>query len=113
MKTCTFISFCFLYGIYAAATEGISKAWISNISRKEETATAIGTYTALQSICTMVASSLAGFLWLKFGVTVIFMSSAIVALLVFIYILWGIKYYKPSAISSQPSEEISNNGRGE
>ena len=34
----------FLYGIYAAATEGISKAWISNIIEKKDTATAIGTY---------------------------------------------------------------------
>jgi hypothetical protein len=36
-----------LYGIYAAASEGISKAWISNIS-KEKTATAIGNYSAFQ-----------------------------------------------------------------
>ncbi|MBA2563709.1 MAG: MFS transporter, partial [Chitinophagaceae bacterium] len=34
----------FLYGVYAAATEGISKAWITNIVDKKETATAIGTY---------------------------------------------------------------------
>lgn len=29
----------FLYGVYAAATEGISNAWISNISAKEDIAT--------------------------------------------------------------------------
>ncbi|HQS51014.1 MAG TPA: MFS transporter, partial [Daejeonella sp.] len=57
----------FLYGLYAAATEGISKAWITNISSKEDTATAIGTYSAFQSICTMLASSLAGFIWYQFG----------------------------------------------
>src|SRR5205085_5117706 len=28
----------FLYGIYAAATEGVSKAWISNITDKKDTA---------------------------------------------------------------------------
>ena len=50
----------FLYGIYAAATEGISKAWISNITDKKDTATAIGTYAGFQSICTMLASSFAG-----------------------------------------------------
>ena len=47
-----------IYGLYAAATEGISKAWISNISNKADTATAIGTYTGFQSICTMLNISL-------------------------------------------------------
>jgi len=52
----------FFYGIYSAATEGISKAWISNVAAKNETATAIGTFTAFQSICTMLASTIAGLL---------------------------------------------------
>jgi MFS family permease len=76
----------FLYGVYAAATEGISKAWISNISAKEDTATAIGTYTAFQSICTMLASSLAGFIWYKFGSNATFLLTAIMAFLVVLYI---------------------------
>jgi MFS family permease len=37
----------FLYGLYAAATEGISKAWISNITDKADTATAVA-YTGFQ-----------------------------------------------------------------
>jgi MFS family permease len=76
----------FLYGIYAAATEGISKAWISNISAKEDTATAIGTFSAFQSICTMMASSLAGFIWYKFGSNATFILSAAIAFLVVLYI---------------------------
>jgi MFS family permease len=75
----------FLYGVYAAATEGISKAWISNISAKEDTATAIGTYAAFQSICTMLASSLAGFIWYTYGSGNTFLLSAIVVLLVVVY----------------------------
>src|ERR1700741_78755 len=47
----SFFGLFFLYGLYAAATEGISKAWISNIVDKREVATAIGTYSAFQSIC--------------------------------------------------------------
>ncbi len=77
-----FMALFFLYGIYAAATEGISRAWITNISDKAETATAIGTYTALQSICILIASSLAGLIWLKFGATATFALSAAVTLLV-------------------------------
>jgi MFS family permease len=53
----------FLYGLYAAGTEGITKAWISNICDKKDTATAIGAYSAFQSIATMLASFLAGIVW--------------------------------------------------
>jgi MFS family permease len=82
-----FIALFFLYGIYAAATEGISKAWITNISDKADTATAIGTFTAFQSICTLIASSLAGFVWLKFGATATFALSAAVTLAVAGYLV--------------------------
>lgn len=80
-----FLGLFLLYGIYAAATEGVSKAWITNISDKADTATAIGTYAAFQSICTLVASSLAGFLWYKYDAYVTFFVSAIAVALVFIY----------------------------
>jgi len=76
----------FLYGLYAAATEGISKAWISNIANKKETATAIGTYSGFQSICTMIASSMAGLIWYRFGATATFLLSGIAALLVVSYV---------------------------
>lgn len=77
----------FLYGLYAAATEGISKAWISNITSKKDTATAIGTYTAFQSICTMLASSLTGLLWFKFGAGSALLTTAAIAFIVMLYIL--------------------------
>ena len=76
----------FLYGLYAAATEGISKAWVSNIVNKNETATAIGTYTGLQSICALLASSLTGFLWFRFGSVTTFIITACVTLLVILYL---------------------------
>ncbi len=76
----------FLYGVYAAATEGISKAWISNITDKKDTATAIGTFTGFQSICTMIASSLTGFLWFKFGAPITFIMTALITLAVIFYI---------------------------
>lgn len=85
-----FFGLFFLYGIYAAATEGISKAWISNITDKKDTATAIGTFSGLQSICTMLASSLTGIIWFQFGATAAFSLTAIVTLLVAAYLLFGI-----------------------
>lgn len=71
-----------LYGLYAAATEGVSKAWISNISAKADTATAIGTYSAFQSICTMLASSLAGLIWWQFGAAATLALSGVMALVI-------------------------------
>lgn len=75
-----------LYGIYAAATEGIAKAWITNVCDKEKTATAIGTYTAFQSIFTMLASFLAGWIWFSFGSSVTFGLSAAMSVIIAIYI---------------------------
>ncbi len=80
-----------LYGVYSAATEGISKAWISNICDKKDTATAIGTYTAFQSVLTMIASSLAGLLWYSFGPSLTFIVTAFAALLVVVYLSLFIK----------------------
>ncbi len=82
-----FFGLFFLYGIYAAATEGISKAWISNISDKKDTATAIGTFAGLQSICTMIASSLTGLIWFQFGATTAFILTSVVTMLVVVYFL--------------------------
>ena len=77
----------FLYGVYAAATEGISKAWISNITDQKDTATAIGTYAGFQSICCLLASSLAGFLWFQFEASATFMVTGIFTVLIIIYFL--------------------------
>lgn len=80
-----FFALLFFYGIYAAATEGIAKAWITNITDKKDTATGIGTFTAFQSICTMIASSLTGLVWFNFGSMVAFMATAVVTLVVIVY----------------------------
>jgi MFS family permease len=81
-----------IYGVYAAATEGVSKAWISNISDKKDTATAIGTYSAFQSICALLASSFAGLLWYQFGANATFLITGITTFLIIIYFSFFIKY---------------------
>lgn len=80
-----------LYGIYSAATEGIAKAWISNITDKKDTATAIGTYAGFQSICTMMASSLAGLIWYQFGASETFMVTGIATILILFYFVFWVK----------------------
>ncbi len=81
----------FIYGLYAAATEGISKALISNIIDKKDTATAIGTFSGFQSICTMIASTMTGFVWYKFGFKVAFIASTVAAVLVAFYFITSVK----------------------
>lgn len=77
----------FLYGIYAAATEGIAKAWITNLAHNENTATAIGFYTSCQSICALFASIIAGALWSGLGSGYTFTFTAIISVLLFFYFL--------------------------
>ena len=81
------------YGLYAACTEGVAKAWISNMVDKKDVATAIGTYAGFQSIAALVASTVAGLLWFKFGAQLTFYITAAIALLVIIYLL-GFSFLK-------------------
>ncbi len=77
----------FLYGLYAAATDGLAKAWISDFTNPADTATAIGTFAGFQSLCTLVASSLAGLLWFQFGSAVTFAVTALMTVVVIGYLL--------------------------
>ena len=71
----------------AAATDGVSKAWISNVIDRENTATAIGTFAGFQSICAMLASSITGLLWYQFGASTAFLTTATITVLVVVYLL--------------------------
>ena len=82
-----FVFLFLIYGLFAAASEGISKAWISNNCEEEETGTAIGTYSALQSIFSLFASLIAGIIWMQLGENVLFIAAGSASLFVFIYLL--------------------------
>jgi MFS family permease len=83
-----FFALFLLYGLYAAATEGISKAWISNLCDKKDTATAIGTFSGFQTITTMLASSFAGIIWYSFGSDVTFLISGLGTFIAILYFLF-------------------------
>lgn len=87
----------FLYGIYAACTEGIAKAWITNLTRDANTATAIGFYTSCQSICSLLASALAGWLWSSFNSQVSFFTTSAISTIVFFYFIAVFKTGRNSA----------------
>lgn len=75
-----------LYSLYAASTEGVLKAWLANNLPKTKTATGIGLYNSLQSIATLLASSLAGLIWVVAGSSTVFIISAVGAALAGIYL---------------------------
>jgi MFS family permease len=81
-----FVVIFIVYGIYAAATEGVSKAWISHLVPQSETATAFGTLAGLQNISALLASTLAGFVWYYFSPSAPFLVSSVIAIVVFILI---------------------------
>ncbi|MCK9421164.1 MAG: MFS transporter [Bacteroidales bacterium] len=86
----------FFYGIYAACTEGISKALLSNIANRNDTATAIGFYNSMASICTLLSSSIAGILWFVIGPREMFLISGVGVFLVVCYLsfVFRSKYFK-------------------
>jgi MFS family permease len=85
--TAVFILFA-VYGVYAAATEGITKAWVTNMAERHHTATAIGFFTSLQSISAFTASLTAGLLWNFFGSATLFVFSAVLTVAVIIFLAY-------------------------
>jgi len=75
------------YGLYSAATDGVSKALITNMVNKEVGATALGFYNSLASLATMLASFSAGLIWSLWGSGVMLAVSATGALLAMIFLM--------------------------
>ncbi len=59
-----------LYGFYAATTEGISKAAITDLAPPEHCGSAIGLFYMATGMAMLIASSLTGWLWKTFGAPV-------------------------------------------
>lgn len=76
----------FVYGMFAAATEGISKAWIAMLCKKEDTATALGTYAGFQSVFALLASSITGIVWFYAGAAYALLLTAFATVCVWVYL---------------------------
>jgi MFS family permease len=81
-----------LYGIYSAATEGVSKAWITDLVAEEWRGSAIGLLTMCSSFAIMLGSFSAGVLWDNFGSMVPFLISSIIS-----FIIAVILFFRPKA----------------
>lgn len=80
-----------VYGIYAAATEGILKAWISDMVQDNQRGSAVGLLTMMMSFGVMGGSVLAGFLWDQFGASMPFLLSSLVSLIIALLLLIVVK----------------------
>lgn len=70
-----------IYGLYIAATEGVSKALVTDIVPSERRGTALGLYHTAVGIVTFAASFIAGLLWTYIGPAATFVYGGVMALL--------------------------------
>jgi len=70
-----------VYGMYMALTEGVGKAYISNLVPQEKTGTAFGIYQTTIGLCTFFASLIAGLLWTYIDVGAPFIFGSIMAVI--------------------------------
>jgi MFS family permease len=82
-----------VYGFYIAFTEGVSKAYISNIAPQDKVATAIGLYYTVTGVAVLLASLVGGWLWSSFGAPATFYYGSITALLASILFV-GLSFQK-------------------
>jgi MFS family permease len=82
-----------LYGLYSAATDGIQKAFISDITDKNKQGTGMGIYNALLGITLLPASLIAGVLYDKVNSSVPFYFGAATAVIsAFLMLAYYLKF---------------------
>jgi MFS family permease len=83
-----------MYGLYSAATDGIQKAFISDITDKNRQGTGLGIYNALIGITLLPASLIAGILYDKVNSRVPFYFGAATALLSAVMMIFFVRSRK-------------------
>ena len=86
-----------LYGLYSASTDGIQKAFISDLIDKNKKGTGLGIYNALLGITLLPASLIAGALYDKVNSSVPFyFGAAMASLALLMLIIFTVSHKKPS-----------------
>jgi MFS family permease len=80
-----------LYGLYSASTDGIQKAFISDIIDKNKKGTGLGIYNALLGITLLPASLIAGILYDKVNSSLPFYFGAATAFVAAFLMLWFLR----------------------
>ncbi|HMA36931.1 MAG TPA: MFS transporter, partial [Chloroflexia bacterium] len=81
-----------IYGVYAAATDGVSKAMVTDVIPKAQRGTALGWYNGMTGFVALPANVLGGWLWSNFGPTATFAfgawSGVVAAALMLAWLPW-------------------------
>lgn len=80
-----------LYGLYIAFTDGVSKAYVSEFVKKEESGTYFGAYYTLMAVGGFLASFVGGLLWAKINPSATFYYGSVMALLAFLVFMFAQK----------------------
>jgi MFS family permease len=70
-----------LYGIFMAATDGVSRAYVSDLSIKEKRGTALGAYHMIVGITVLPANFIGGLLWDNINVQAPFIYAAVLSII--------------------------------
>lgn len=76
-----------IYGIYIAATDGVSKAYLSEFIQKKESGSYFGAYYTLTAIGTFLASLVGGFLWHFISPHATFIYGSLMAFIAFLILI--------------------------
>lgn len=93
----TIVSLFALYGLYSAATDGIQKAFVSDMVDNNKKGTGLGLYNALLGITLLPASLIAGILYDKVNSSVPFYfgaATALISAVLMFFLCWksGVKH---------------------
>lgn len=77
-----------IYGLYMAATDGVGKALAIDLLDKNKKATAVGYLGTVTGVSTLVASTVAGLLWDRYGSMATFTYGFLGAILTFVILLF-------------------------
>jgi len=67
-----------MYGIFMGITDGVARAYISDLVEEKRRGTALGVYNMLLGLLILPANLLGGILWDRFGVSIPFLAAAII-----------------------------------
>lgn len=79
----------FIYGMYIAATDGVSKAYIAEFIQEKESGTYFGLYKMSIAAASFFASFIGGILWSVINPSATFFYGAILAFFSFLLLLFG------------------------
>ena len=70
-----------IYGVYIAATDGVSKAYIAEFIRPDQSGTYFGAYYTITAIGTFLASFIGGLFWKTISPSATFLFGSIMAVI--------------------------------